>query len=85
MMQDAEDPLYHFCKSCNKRVKQNLSKGYTTCVSHVKGEEETDKALTSAEANGDQGSMEWLVMDDQPFNFVDNKFFRKNTPWMWFW
>jgi len=32
---DSENPLYHICSLCNDRLKQDVKRGYTSCVNHI--------------------------------------------------
>ena len=90
------------CKLCgagSKKLKQNLSKGYTSCIAHVKGrhsegwEQALESALEQQKTKGGDHMertvtrkainihkwLEWVIMGDQPFSFVENSFTRKNT------
>lgn len=76
MKPDEADPLFHFCKLCDERLKQNLKKGYTTCVNHItksakhndyNWREELDRALTMDSKA--EGSM---------FSYITHKYFILN-------
>ena len=32
---DSDNPLYHICSLCNDRLKQDIKRGYTSCVNHI--------------------------------------------------
>jgi len=100
MEQDEVDSGVHQCKSCKKKLKQNLKKGYTTITNHIKSvhadiwKEEMER-IHGNTANGSMLAhittnvtkkaqllyswLEWVIMCDHPFEFVNNKYTKKYT------